>query len=482
MRVTVLAMLFMAGGSSAYAQVQANSGPDMLERVLPAVVSVGVTEPEIMGLERAFGFGDERTPASQRAMQAYQRGLNLTNLAGGSGSGFVVQRGNMKYVVTNAHVIGHATEGSVWVFSITGKAYAMRVIGADTYRDVAVLGFVDPPGSEFSTVTIHTADDLRVGTPVYAIGNPLGYLPYTVTAGVIGAMNRSVRTPGKPSAGGFLQTDAAILPGNSGGPLFGPAGEVVGINTAVGSYRGQQGAQLNYAVEGRHLARFVNDIIEHGRVQRGYLGVVLMEPASNYVVLDKVTIGAVLNSASPLAQYQDARVVSINGNPIRRLGDAFMQLEEQLPGQDVQFTLETASGKRNVTVRTETLTPERLAEMGSWVLNSVFGVRAQEAVVDESAVLRVTSNGAVANAASWRLGSNDEFQKLSTAKVPMTGDFIVIGGQFLNDTQKLYLGGSLKDVGVIARLLSMDQRLSIGFLSGEEFYVTTAATRPLTIF
>jgi S1-C subfamily serine protease len=477
----ITALLVMSASSL---QAQSATMPmydprDMLERVLPAVVSVGVAADIGFGLQSAFGFS-ERTPATERALQAYSQALDLTGLAGGSGSGFVIQRGNQRYVVTNAHVIAGAHPEGIYAFSISGKPYEMRIVGADTYRDVAVLRFVDPPGSEISTVTIHNADDLRVGTPVYAIGNPLGYLPYTITAGIIGAMNRMVTYAGAPSAGGFLQTDASILPGNSGGPLFGPQGTVVGMNSAGGTYRGQQTAQLNYAVEGRHLARFVNDIITHGRVQRGYLGIVVSEP---FAGIDSVRIDAVLNSASPLAAYQNARLVSINGQPIHRLRDAYIMLEEQLPGKDVRFQLATSSGMREVTVRTELLTPERLANIGSWVINSQLRLTVQptQSAEDGSNLNVLSAMSTSANVATYRF-TGMEWALQSAFRMARAGDKIGLVGLKYRQIEKLYIGGTLQEVGVVARLTLPNGYFSYGYVSGEDLFINTARFRPMSIF
>jgi S1-C subfamily serine protease len=144
----------------------------------------------------------------------------------------VTLKNGTKYVITNAHVIENALdeEGSIYVYSINRTKYEVKVLGGDSFYDIAVLEFVDTPGPEITTVKFKT-EEPRLGEPVYAIGNPLGEYPYSVTDGIISAKNR-VRGcyTGKF---GFLQTTATVIWGNSSGPLVDAKGDVAGINSQI---------------------------------------------------------------------------------------------------------------------------------------------------------------------------------------------------------------------------------------------------------
>lgn len=188
-----------------------------------------------------------------------------------TGSGFILTEDG--YVVTNAHVVDGAT--SVTVTTHDGDVYDAKVLGADTVNDVAVLK-VEAEGLQ--AVTIGSSGDLIVGDQVVAIGNPLGELTSTLTAGYISAKDRSVATDG--SIINMLQTDAAINSGNSGGPLFNMRGEVVGITTAKYSGASSSGASIEgigFAIPIDDVMPLVEDLRDYGYVTGAYLGVMVKD-------------------------------------------------------------------------------------------------------------------------------------------------------------------------------------------------------------
>lgn len=218
---------------------------------IQAIESVGRSVVKIYTTERVFVdslFG--RTAVEQE----------------GIGSGVIIHENG--YVLTNHHVVGDAE--SIRVFLPDGRDFDGTVVGSDPWQDIAVVKI---DGDGFPVAPLGTSSDLRVGQTVIAIGNPYG-LDYTVTQGVVSALDRSLQTAeNQPPLENLIQTDAAINPGNSGGPLVDSRGNVIGINTAV--IRGAEGISaegLGFAVAIDAARRTAQDLIEFGSPVR--LGIV----------------------------------------------------------------------------------------------------------------------------------------------------------------------------------------------------------------
>lgn len=191
------------------------------------------------------------------------------------GSGFMVEQGGKRYVLTNAHVVEGAT--SIRVTAKTGKDLPAKVVGTDALLDFAVLAVED--ALDVPTAVLGNSDRLEIGDWVIAIGNPLG-LSHTVTLGIVSALGRDVP---RPDGSGYyrrmIQTDAAINPGNSGGPLVNAYGEVVGMNTIIARSTGSgvvvEG--INFAVPINEVVRALSQIAVQGRVTRAWLGVYIQD-------------------------------------------------------------------------------------------------------------------------------------------------------------------------------------------------------------
>lgn len=339
---------------------------DMLDRVLGSVVTVAVEETGVGDMLLGF--------RGSNASTAYQSGLDLGS-ALSSGSGYIIERDEQKYVITNSHVIESASgePGSLVVYSINRTRYEVEVVGGDTFYDFAVLSFVDEPGDEIAVVD-HKKEEPRIGEPVWAIGNPLGDYPYTVSEGIIGALNRA--RGGMTGKFGFLQSTATVIWGNSGGPLFDKNGNVAGINSQITFAR--QGDQLfiqpqiNFALEAAVSERLTDDILNNeGRVKRSFIGVELSDMIQqtsdfgvtrwnrvhNFPVITSIIQGTPAQEA--LENHQNSKVLEINGTKTRNIEEALGIFELTRPGDMLEFKLEKENGSiETIEFAAQELNPE----------------------------------------------------------------------------------------------------------------------------
>ena len=246
---------------------------------------------------------------------------NITRIPRGTGSGFVWdQKG---HIVTNYHVIQDAS--AVHIRLNDQRSYKAQFIGASPDHDIAVLRMPivnDMP----APLPIGTSQDLQVGQAMYAIGNPFG-LDYTLTTGVVSALNRSLDNDNGTSINGLIQTDAAINPGNSGGPLLDSAGRLVGINTAIYSPSGAY-AGIGFAVPIDTVNRVVPQIIANGSYKRPQLGITIDDNMSEHVTREAgvrglVVIGVEPGSPAEIAGLRGARMTE-GGNLL--IGDIILSL------------------------------------------------------------------------------------------------------------------------------------------------------------
>jgi S1-C subfamily serine protease len=266
----------------------------------------------------------------------------------GSGSGAVIRRDGM--ILTNAHVVGSAN--TVQVGLADGRKVQGRVLGRDAGLDVAVVRI---PVSDAPVAPLGNSDQLQVGQLAIAVGNPLG-LERTVTTGVISAVNRPGRTLGGET---FIQTDAAISPGNSGGPLVDSRGAVIGINSAELLGQGVQG--LGFAIPINLAMAMANQVLATGRYVRPYLGITFSDVDEDLAsqfrlpVRQGVLVTDVLrNSPAAAGGLREQDIITrINDTPVAMGGDVRRALRSQKPGDTVRLSVvRPPNGARaTVTVR-----------------------------------------------------------------------------------------------------------------------------------
>ena len=236
---------------------------DLAEKLMPSVVNISTTQT-VRTTSNQFPFQFPPGSPFEEMFKDFQRPTERK--ASSLGSGFIIKENGM--VITNNHVIAGADDILV---KVNSKEYKAKVIGADPYMDIAVLKMETK--DKFKTVGFGDSDKARVGDWVVAIGNPFG-LGGTVTSGIVSARNRDI---GMTRYDDFIQTDASINQGNSGGPLFNLKGEVVGINTAIIA-PGQSGSiGIGFAIPSNAASKVIDQLVSYGETRRGWLGVRIQE-------------------------------------------------------------------------------------------------------------------------------------------------------------------------------------------------------------
>lgn len=272
----------------------------------------------------------------------------------GFGSGVIISKDG--YIITNNHVIDKATE--IEVTTNDNNKYNAKLIGTDPNTDIALLKI---EGDDFTYIPFGNSDELKVGEWVLAVGNPFN-LTSTVTAGIVSAKGRGGIGGGNNMAiQSFIQTDAAINRGNSGGALVNTNGQLVGINTAIYSQTGDF-AGYGFAVPIAIAAKVVSDIKEFGAVQRAMLGVSIMdiqaaketkqEGADKIKLNEGVYVGGFADrSSAKEAGVQIADIITaVNGTKVRTVSELQEQIGRLRPGDKVDLTVNRNGSNKNISI------------------------------------------------------------------------------------------------------------------------------------
>jgi serine protease Do len=321
-------------------------------RALPAVVYVAVEQDARMAGARR---DSDQLPIPEEFRRFFQMPEGQMPDQGpqlGNGSGFIIDAQGR--IITNHHVVQNASR--VTVRLVDGREYTAEVLGSDANTDVAVIKINPRQGEQLPVIGFADSDALKVGDWVLALGNPLGF-DFTVTAGIVSAKGRRITGSELPIES-FIQTDAAINMGNSGGPLVDLLGQVVGVNTAIAG-GGNRFVGYGFAVPINLARKAADDIIKYGYARRPKLGVRVSDVSSADAEVYKLpeVRGAEIASVeqgSPAAQagLQVGDVVfALNGTPLRSGTDLTAGLGRMEPGDPAKLTIYRNGQPREITVR-----------------------------------------------------------------------------------------------------------------------------------
>ncbi|WP_143309045.1 S1C family serine protease [Chitinophaga vietnamensis] len=266
----------------------------------------------------------------------------------GTGSGFIISSDG--FIITNNHVVEQAE--SIRVSFVDGRKVNAEVKGADPSTDLAVLK-IDETG--LKALTLADSSTLQVGQIAIAIGNPMG-LQYTVTAGVVSALGRTLRASNGRLIDNVIQTDAALNPGNSGGPLVNSSGQVIGVNTAmIASAQG-----LCFAISSNLAAQIAGQLILHGRIRRAQLGVAAqpVNLSNRMVAANKLNAhtGVYVFEIVPDGNFYNSElhigdiIISFDHQPVATVDDLHQLLSANQIGRRVIVEVLRGGHKTNVTV------------------------------------------------------------------------------------------------------------------------------------
>ena len=376
--LVVMCMVLTVSSAQAYEsenvrqlQMMSDGFAEVAAEVKPGVVAI-VTEGTVTT--------EARNPFRGTPWEEFMPQQPRERQRDGQGSGVIINFRGGQYVVTNNHVIRDAND--IRVNLSNSRFFDAEVVGRDSLSDIALLKIdaEDLPGVELGD-----SDGLREGEWVLAIGNPMG-LAHSVTTGIVSAVGRD-RFGGE--YGSFIQTDAAINPGNSGGALVNLRGELVGINTAIvsrsGGYMG-----IGFAIPVNLVQHVVGQLVEHGEVRRGLLGVFIgdLDPlVAEAMGLDN-TQGAVIErvmedkAADKGGVKADDIVVKVDGYPIRDSTELRSRIGRTAPGVEVELVVLRDGKQKKLSVVLEELTEDALASNArseeEQELQGPLGVRVQE--------------------------------------------------------------------------------------------------------
>jgi len=342
----------------------------IVEQTGPAVVNISATQNE-----RKAAAADGPGLSPDHPMYEFFRHFGAPMPHGkmpshGQGSGFVVSKDG--YIITNAHVVDNASEVKVKLND--RREFTAKIVGMDRLTDVAVLKI---DAQDLSVVSIGKTDRLKVGAWVVAIGSPFGF-ENSVSAGIVSAKSRSLPNESRVP---FIQTDVAVNPGNSGGPLLNLKGEVVGVNSQIysrtGGYMG-----LSFAIPIDLAMKIKDELVKHGKVSHGRIGVSIQEV--NQALAESFGLdtprGALVGSVEPGSPAEKAGIqtgdviLSIDGEAISRIGDLPSRVAARKPGERATLALWRNGKERAVEITIGEFPADKVAGVASGGEHAKLGV------------------------------------------------------------------------------------------------------------
>ncbi|MBP3634470.1 MAG: trypsin-like peptidase domain-containing protein [Oscillospiraceae bacterium] len=362
--VAIVALLGSVGGALLTNAISGLGGrPEQAQQVVQEAPQDGYELVEHTLPEK---LATNNTGKTLTASQVYELTVNsvvgiqteaTTNIFGqeavsaSAGSGFILSEDG--YIITNAHVISGADKITVDLFN--GDSFPAELVGADTSFDVAVLK-IDAKG--LPAVSVGDSDTLKVGEDVIAIGNPLGELTFTMTNGILSALDREINTDGNPQ--NMLQTNAAINSGNSGGPLFDMDGNVIGVTTAKYSGTTTSGTNiegLGFAIPINDALKVAYDLAEYGYVKgQAYLGVTIATLESSTASYYGLPVGPRVETVNPGScaekgglQVGDV-IVACDGEKVENTSAMLSMLKRRQAGDTIVLTVFRMGAEMDVTI------------------------------------------------------------------------------------------------------------------------------------
>jgi S1-C subfamily serine protease len=329
-------------------------GPDssLVKNSAAASASHSLTAEEVTNI-RVYEGANRGVVNIITSTVSYDRFFMLPSPGEGAGSGSVIDKRG--HILTNFHVVEDARDIQV---TLNGKTYEdAEIVGADPDQDIAVLK-IDAPADELFPVPVGTSDNLQVGQRVYTLGNPFG-LEGTLTTGIISNINRTLPSRTGREMKSIIQTDAAMNPGNSGGPLLDTSGRMIGMNVAIATKSGQS-AGLGFAIPINRIRQIVPQLIEHGKVVRADIGIIAVAEIPEGLQIVRTNRGGPAERAGlhgwktvrrnvrrgPLVYTveQDDRsaadvIVSVDGESVESASEFLEKIESHQPGERIVVTI-----------------------------------------------------------------------------------------------------------------------------------------------
>ena len=361
--LSLVLALFVSRGAAAQQNLRPVDRPISVSR---STTLASHLTPEERANIRVYEVANQSVVHITTSTVQYDRMFGTPLEGSGMGSGAILDKRG--HILTNHHVIEDADKILVKLAD-DDTNYEAELIGTDKEYDIAVLR-IDAPADRLHPLALGRSDALRVGQKAYALGNPFG-LDGTLTTGIVSSLNRSLpsRVDGRAMTG-LIQTDAAMNPGNSGGPLLNTAGEMIGMCVAIRSSVGQNSG-VGFAIPINRIRRFTPELLEHGKVIRAYHGIVLLNETSQGLRIAKISPDGPADAAGlrgfrtvvrsrregPFVYRETAidrsyadYILAIDGKPVRTHEEFLKIMDSHKPGDQVVFLVSREGKERRITL------------------------------------------------------------------------------------------------------------------------------------